>query len=201
MIRRNTFYMLILLAILIGITFYFNNRNDLAEFDATSTPEGETGFLFKPEEGLPSRIRVELVSGEVTELARNAGDSWALIHPDRVPADQGLAEAAASQVSSLRVLDEITLALDVVGLDQPEYVITIGFTGGNEHTLEVGSMTPTQSGYYVRVDRGGSVIVSLSSLDSLLNLVTFPPYAQTPTPSPEPVAETPVPPVEATAAP
>jgi hypothetical protein len=201
MIRRNTWYLLILLAGLIGVTFYFNNKNDLSEFESAATPEGELTFLFTAEDGLPSQIRVESADGGATELARNAGGAWALIHPDRVAADQGLAEAAASQVTSLRVLDEITLALDVLGLDQPAHVITIDFTSGEQHTLEVGSMTPTQSGYYVRLDKGQSVIVSLTSLDALLNLVTFPPYAETPTPSPQPVTETLTPEPEVTATP
>jgi hypothetical protein len=197
MIRKNTWLLLIVLAGLIGLTFYLNNRKALSEFEATPAAE-ETRFLFTAEEGLPSRIRVEAATGEVTELTHNAGTAWALIQPEGVAADQGLAEAAASQISTLRVLDEVSLDLDIVGLDQPAYVIKIAFTGGKNHTLEVGSVTPSQSGYYVHVDDGGIVIVSKTSLDALVNLVTFPPYAETPTPSPAPITNTPVPDPEST---
>jgi hypothetical protein len=109
-------------------------------------------------------------------------------------------EAAATQLTSLRVVGEVKGDAEIFGLDTPAYAINIEFAEGKTRLLEVGDNTPTNSGYYVRLDRGKILIVGLSGIDSLTNLVIFPPYASTPTPSPQPPTATPVPPVETEAA-
>src|SRR5258706_553103 len=53
--------------------------------------------------------------------------------------------------------------------------------------------TPTNSGYYVRLDNGKIRIAGLSGIDALTNLIVSPPYLNTPTPSPLPPTETPTP--------
>jgi hypothetical protein len=62
--------------------------------------------------------------------------------------------------------------------------------------LEVGDSTPTNSGYYVRVDKDKMMIADLSGISSLLQLAAFPPYLNTPTPTSLPSTPTPVPPTE-----
>jgi hypothetical protein len=116
-----------------------------------------------------------------------------LIEPERAAADPGSAEAAASQVTTMRILDRLPeIAPEAVGLDSPEYVVTVRFIGGVERIAQIGVITPTESGYYVRDANGGIVIVSRSSVDALLRLLTNPPYLETPTPLPStPEADTP----------
>ena len=72
----------------------------------------------------------------------------------------------------------------IVGLEIPEYVLTIKFTSGVERTIDVGVITPTESGYYVRDAAGKIVIVGRSAIDSLLGLLDNPPYLETLTPLP-----------------
>ena len=74
----------------------------------------------------------------------------------------------------------------------PEYVLTIKFTNGKERKAEVGVITPSEGGYYVRNEAGEILIVSRDSLDALLGMLTNPPFAATPTPSPI-ATETPLP--------
>jgi hypothetical protein len=108
-----------------------------------------------------------------------------VILPDEAAADQGSAEAAATQVTTMRILNRVPgLAPEAVGLDDPEYIFSFQFTGGSERVVEVGVLTPTESGYYVRGEDGGIVIVSRSAVDALLGLLTSPPYAPTETPLP-----------------
>jgi hypothetical protein len=105
--------------------------------------------------------------------------------PEEAAADQGSVEAVASQVATMQILDRVPgLAPDAVGLDGPDYTISFQFTSGVERIIEVGVLTPTESGYYVRGENGEIVIVSRSALDSLLGLLTTPPYALTETPPP-----------------
>ncbi len=199
MIRRNTWIILALLVALLGFTFYFNNRKALTAME--NTPAPETAFVFTAEEGQPASIRIVASTGEIVELAHDEQGKWVLKAPIAAAADQGLAESAASQVSTLRVLDEVDLEPAMIGLDHPAYTFTIRFTSGKVHKLDIGSLTPTQSGYYVRVDGKTTKIVSGSGIDALLGLLTFPPYLVTPTPSPLPASETPGPVTEAAPSP
>ena len=105
--------------------------------------------------------------------------------PIEAEADQGSAEAAASQVSALRIVSRPQVAPDDVGLIQPAYVLTVKLTGGMVKTVRIGDLTPTSSGYYTSVDDSNEVlIVSKTGLDALLTMVTSPPIASTPTPAP-----------------
>ena len=184
--RRSTIIYLLLFVIVLGAAYYFNshkNATDIGTPTETTTP---VEYLFTAADGLPTRIQIEAKTGEVVEVERNADNAWVLIKPEEVAADQGTVEAAATQVSTMRILDHLpNMAPDAVGLDNPEYTLTIQFTSGVERKSEIGVSTPTQSGYYVRGNDGEIVIVSSDSVDSLLKLLTNPPYVPTETPAPE----------------
>ena len=196
--RRSTVVYLVLLLVMAGVYYYLNNREQPPDITVTLEPESQVSYLFTTDDGLPASIRIEAKTGETVEVARSADEAWALILPVEAKADQAATEAAASQVTTLRILDNVPdIEPEIVGLSVPEYTLTIRFTSGVERKAEIGVITPTESGYYVRNADGEIVIVSKSSLDSLLGLVTNPPYLETPLPStPEagtPLAETPTP--------
>jgi hypothetical protein len=109
-------------------------------------------------------------------------------------ADQAAAEAAASQVTTMRILDNVPdLDPSIVGLEDPEYVLTVTFAAGGQRTVDIGVITPTENGYYVRGAADGILIVSKSAIDALLQLLTHPPYLETPIPAlTTPEAGTPV---------
>jgi hypothetical protein len=196
--RRSTVVYLLLLLVLAGLYYYLNHREQPADIAATLAPESQVSYLFTADDGLPTSIRIEAKTGETVEVARGADEAWALILPIQAKADQAAAEAAASQVTTLHILDNVQdIDPEIVGLSVPEYTLIIRFTSGVERKAEIGVITPTESGYYVRNADGEIVIISKSSLDALLGLLTNPPYLETPLPStPEagtPPAETPTP--------
>jgi hypothetical protein len=186
MIRRSTVVYIVLLLVLIGAYFYLKNREQPAEIEATLEPSSEVSqeFLFPAADGEPTSIRIESKSGETVEVRRGEDNAWELTQPVEAKADQAAAEAAATQVNAMPVLDTVPdVDPGIIGLEDPEYLLTIHFTTGGERSVEVGVITPTESGYYVReADR--IVIVSRSAIDPLLGLLTSPPYLETPTPSP-----------------
>lgn len=193
MIRRSTIILILILLALVGFAIYLN-RNEAKQGAAgtTSTPETVT-YLFSAGDGLPTDIRVENKAGEIVEIARGADGTWGLTQPIEAKADQGLAEAAASQISTMRQINAIPgIEPDIVGLKIPEYMLTVKFTSGTQRKVEIGVVTPTNSGYYVRSEDGLVVIITKDSVDAILNLLTDPPYAGTPTPSPIPATETPL---------
>jgi hypothetical protein len=199
--RAGTWLAVFVLAALIGFAYYLKKQRDAPNLEATPTP-GIT-YIFPSEDGLPSGIEIAPAEGDAQRVKVEHGTDglWKLSLPFEAQANQGSAQAAADQITSLRMLGKVDAALDILGLDKPAYVITINFTGGKTHKLEVGSVTPTQSGYYTRVDGDRIVVLSKDGIDALLNLQTSPPYLATPTPSPLPPTETAVPVMESTPAP
>jgi hypothetical protein len=189
--RRSTIVFLLLLVILAGVYYYLNNREQPADIELTVEPESEVAYLFRAEEGLPSSIRVEAKTGEEVEIARGADDAWTVIAPREAAADQAAAGAAASQVSTLRILDTVPdVDPEIVGLTDPEYIVTVRFSSGGERKAEIGVITPTENGYYVRDEDGEILIISKSAIDSLIGLLTNPPYVETLTPSLSPEEST-----------
>ena len=205
MIRRSTVVYILILLVLAGAYFYLKNRPKPTA-DVLVTPEAteQVRYLFTAEEGTPTSIRIQSNKGEAVELVREADQAWALTLPFAAKAEQGSAEAAATQVTTMRVLDKAS-SVDpgIVGLQQPEYVLSVKLNGSVERKINIGNATPSESGYYVQEASGGDIsIVSKSSIDALLMLLTQPPYLETPTPSvtptgtlptTTPAAETPTP--------
>jgi hypothetical protein len=185
MIRRSTVVYIVLLVVLAVAYYYLNNRQEPAELEPTIEPEAEISYLFRPEEGIPTSIRIEAKSGDTVEVARGEENAWELLQPVEAPADQAATEAAATQITAMRVLDTVPdVDPEIVGLETPEAILTVEFTGGGERKVDIGVVTPTESGYYVRNPDGEVVIVSRSAVDSVLGLLIAPPYSETPTSAP-----------------
>jgi len=178
MIRRSTWFLLILLAALVGLTFYLNNRKAR---QALQTPTPAASPLFDVEEGQIRRLRIEDASGQAVEIVRDENGKWQLKAPSEAEADQGKAEAAATQVTALQAMSEVQLGPQIVGLDKPSYTITLALQDGSAHKLTIGAVTPIQTGYYVQLDGGKIQIVAKYNLDPLLEWLKEPPYQPTPT--------------------
>ena len=187
MIRRSTVVYIVLLLALAGAYYYLNNRNKTADIEVTAeaTSEVAQAYLFTAEDGTPSSIRIESKTGDTVEVARGADNAWAVIQPMEAKADQAAVEAAATQITTISILDTVPdIDPKIVGLETPEGVLTVKFTNGGERTVDIGVITPTESGYYVRSPEGKVVIVSRSAIDSLLGMLIAPPYLETPGPIP-----------------
>ena len=181
--QAGTWIAVLIFIALVGAAVYLNRQKDTAEVEVT--PASEPSYLFSTAaDGNPTSIEIKPAEGDAqrVRIARNVENVWALELPVEAEADQGLSEAAATQISALEILDPIDADPAIFGLDNPAYLITLEFDGGKKHTLEVGDSTPTSKGYYVRVDSDKMMIVDLSGIDSLLQLAAFPPYLVTPIP-------------------
>ncbi|MEP6894137.1 MAG: hypothetical protein ABI986_00890 [Chloroflexota bacterium] len=194
--RRSTLLVLLLFIAMAAAYYFLNNREQPTDLALTLTPEETVSYLFSSSDGTPSSIHIEAKTGEVIELARNAENAWALKLPLEASADQGSSEAAATQITTIAISGHLTnVSPKDVGLDAPDYKLIVKFSNNVERIAEIGVVTPTGNGYYVR-SNGQIVIVSKSAIDALVSLLTNPPYAETLTPSPIPAiaTETPLPP-------
>jgi hypothetical protein len=195
MIRRNTWILLVLLVALVGFYFWLKDRQ--AKQAALATPTPGVITLFSAAAGTPTDIKLESALGSVVDFGRDQSGTWVVKAPSVAAANQANAEAAAIQVGALRVLANIQLGPDVVGLDKPSNTMTVTYVGGQTHKLLVGSVTPIQNGYYAQLDGGPIQVVDKIGMDALLGLLTNPPYLATltpsasPTPPPAPATDTP----------
>ncbi len=182
--KRSTWILLIIFLALVGLTIYLNQK-DVAPEEVESTPTATVEYLFNETAGRPSGIDLRAGTGEQVAIERNEAGVWVLKKPVETEADQGSAEAAASQLSTLRIVSRLEVAPGEAGLVQPSYVMTVKLTGGTVEVVRIGDPTPTGSGYYASVNDSDEVlIVSKTGLDSLLTLLASPPYLNTPTPEP-----------------
>jgi len=182
--KRSTWLLLAIFLVLVGLLVYLNQKEPSAE-EVDVTPTATVEYLFSETDGLPSSIDIKSGTGERVIVERNEAGEWVLKQPVETEANQGSVEAAASQLSSLRIVSRPEVAPDEAGLAVPSYVMTVKLTGGTVKTVRIGDLTPTSSGYYATVNESLDVLIlSKTGLDSLLTLVTSPPYLSTPTQAP-----------------
>ena len=195
MIKRSTWVMLIILLLLIAAYFIVRTHSPVFSTQATPTVLGNE-FIFTQADGDLQSLNISDKQGHITQIQRDTSGAWIVSKPIPGPADQSLAGAAVTQVTSLRIITllENTLNLKDAGLDFPAYTLKFTFASGSQHELEVGTLTPTSSGYYVRYDGGNIYVIASAGVDALVNLVTSPPYPPTETPSPTAlITDTPTP--------
>ena len=192
MIKRNTWILLVLFAVLVGFALFqkFNPASEEPAEDATPTETvAAVEFLFPAEEGVVTSILIESKEGELIGVERGA-EGWVVTKPVEANADQGPVEAAASQSTALTILERLDIDPAAAGFASPAYTITIGFAGGKVFTAQIGDETPIGSGYYARKDGGDVLVITKDGLDALLNLLWYSPALATETPLP---SETPTP--------
>ena len=189
--RRSTTVLLVLAVAMAGVYYLLKNREKPADIAVTLEPGDVVSYLFSADSGVPSEIRIESKDGAIVDVSKGADNSWSVKQPFEAAADQGMVEAAVSQITTMRVLDTLPdIDLDVVGLKVPEYKLAVTFADG-ERNVSIGVITPTGTGYYVLTPDAKVVIVSSSAVEGLLNLLKSPPYLETLTPSPT-ATETPI---------
>lgn len=181
--KRPTWILLVILLVLVGLLIYLNREHNL-DTVAESTPVDQVEFLFSDTDGLPTGISISANQGDTVTIKRAEDGSWVLVEPLATEADQGSAEAAASQATSIRVLSRPEVPLDAVGLLPASYSLRLDFTSSVEKEVRIGDLTPTNTGYYASMDgEGGTLILDKAGVEALLALLQSPPYLHTPTPS------------------
>lgn len=182
--KRSTWIVLVIFLALVGFTVYLN-QNQLPAEEAVIIPTGTVEYLFSATDGLPFGIDIEARTGDQVAIERNEAGAWVLKQPVETEANQGSAEAAASQLSALRIISRPEVAPAEAGLVEPSYVMTVKLKGGTVAVVRIGDLTPTNSGYYTNITGSDEVlIVGKTGLDALLTLLTSPPYVETQTPIP-----------------
>jgi hypothetical protein len=180
--KNSTVVVLVIFLALVGLVLYLNQKEPAAdELDVPSPAPVE--FLFSDSDGLLTSIDIKSETGEQVVIARNDAGAWVLEQPIETEADQASAEAAASQMTALRIESRLEVAPEAAGLVPPSYTLTVGLAGGAVKTVRIGDLAPTGIGYYARIEGNNeTLIISRTGLDALLTLLESPPYVE-PTPT------------------
>jgi hypothetical protein len=185
MIKRSTWILLGILALMVVAYFVIKNRNSTTA--SVATPTGlDTSYLITPADGTLQILHISDQNNHAFQMQRDTSATWVVTLPTTGTADQSLAAAAETQVGALRIVSSLekTLNLDAAGLKTAAYTIELTFSSGQKHIIRVGTITPTNNGYYVDLDSSNLYIVSQAGIDALLNLLTAPPFPATETPAP-----------------
>jgi len=183
MVKRPTWILLLILVLVVGAYFLIKDY-PLKKAETTPTASGN-GFLVNQSDGILQSLRIYDEKGHNVQLQRDLSKAWVITAPSTGIADQALAGAAETQVGALRIVVLLETPPDpgADGLKNPAYTIELRFVSGASHKIEVGNLTQTGSGYYVRYDGKKIYIISQSGIDALTNLLTAPPFPATETPS------------------
>lgn len=176
MAKKSTWLFLILLLLITGILVILEYRPESTP-DVTDTPV-VIDYLFSESDGALIIMRIYDNDYNIVEITRPAGGLWEMTLPEPGQVDQALAEAGATQVGALRIVNEIERpqTLSSYGLLFPEYVIKLTFDQSGKHVMEIGDETPSGSGYYVQIDDEKIFIVSEDGIEAVINLLRNPPY-------------------------
>jgi len=204
MIKRSTWVMVVVLALLAGLAYYMRAVPDnfivqalTAGRTPTPTPFVES-LLIPREEGPANAITVTGADGHRFTL-KHEGSGWMLSVDDKSPvmADQGQAERAADaslgiQLKSVNVPVNLS-DLTGFGLEKPTYTYEVTLANGNTLRFMIGATTVTGDGYYVQKEDNTVVVVNKYAIDPVLDMLKQPPYPPTATPLPGLATGTPTP--------
>ncbi len=182
MVKRPTWILLAALALV--IVAYFVIKNNPTNTPKTFPTATATAFLITKADGILQSLHIFDDKGNSIRMQRDLSKTWVITAPTSGVADQGLAGAAETQVGALRIVTILGTPPDpsAMGLANPLYTMELEFVNGANHKIEIGNMTPTGSGFYVRYDGGGIYVIEQSGIDALLKLLEAPPFPATATP-------------------
>jgi hypothetical protein len=183
--KRNTWIFLLLFLVALSVYYLLNFLPKKEIADSTETPVSSSYLIYETDSTLTS-IRIQYSTDHVLALQRNTEATWEIIFPVSSDADQTKISAAETQLNSLKIVTNIgtVSSLNDFGLTVPESLIKLDYSNGKSHSIKIGNLSPTNSGYYVQLDNREVSIVNQYSLEAILELASNPPFPSTPTPSP-----------------
>lgn len=190
MIRKSTGYALGILALLLialGLMKYMPGLNSAAT-DQLPTATNSPTLLNLAGKSISAFIMSD-DQGRVLKAKLGDQGSWFIEIPSGCQFDSEQLSSYLSLIQTFKVLVsmETPPELTDVGLLSPTYQLVLTFNDGSTQNINIGSIVPTGSGYYVQVNNGPVVVVSKSSIDSLFEIVST--VCATPTPEPSSTPE------------
>lgn len=190
MIRRNTWILVGLFAVLLALVLVWNPTAE--EGGSEQTPTATLAPIWSVSTEEIREILVENLSNETKiHLSRDEESGWIAVEPEMEQVDAARIERGASWIAnpSPRAVIADQSELEIFGLVPPAYRIEIRLLSGESMTLLVGREAPTGGSRYAMVPDSNDVILfSLFGINEVLNLEED--LLPTPTPTQSVVPDT-----------
>ena len=187
--RRNTWITLAVFIVLGGAALYVRANPPEPDDVPAFTPQ-PTQALFL--DVVPAQVVAlsvtDVQNDESIRMEIDEQGAWHILEPETpFELTNGVQiVTAVSQLGNMRVLTafETVPALGQIGLDTPNFIISLTLEDGKALDIIVGATTPTGTGYYLRSGSDDPVAVGNGPVNSLLDLLSMPPILE-PTPEVE----------------
>jgi Domain of unknown function (DUF4340) len=193
MVRRSTWIVLAIFAVLVGFAWFFQRyQAKKAEITPTVVPTTALTDLYNLTGKQVSEIKISDSSGNQISFYRDPVTlKWVVADVPADKVDSVKIESVSAQLFALQAQEYLdpSLSLASVGLVIPTYTITMTTTDGGQLVTLVGNQTSIGTGYYVSINSGSVIIVDKVVMDSILDLLINPPLLPTPTPEVSPTPE------------
>lgn len=178
MIRRSTWIILLIFLAVLGGGLYFQKYQ--SERAAQVTPTSENKLLFLGLEKTQIKgFEIDSSQGKKFSVARTENGEWVVAGYTAADTNTYSIEDMLKKITSLTVMSDLESApdLSLIGLLTPSYIFKVTQTDGQQLTAYIGGLTPTNSGYYARLEGGSPVVVSKYAVDNLVAFLEKPPVA------------------------
>lgn len=187
MIRKQTWILLAVFALAVAFAVFMEKNPEFLQSDGDLTPSPTSQAMML--EGWQSNeitwIEFQDDQNNVLRILQNPEGKWILDSDNGDAVNVGVVEEIRSQLTAAKttVFLDPGYDLEVIGLSTPSSTIKIRNESGRESIILIGKTTPTQNGYYVKVDDSAPAVVSKFAIediigklkrDQLISLETFP---------------------------
>jgi hypothetical protein len=172
MIRKQTWILLIIFVILAAAVFYFQKNPTTGINQPTPGPTAHLKMVEGWTTGEITRMEFQDELGNTTQLQQDAQGNWVL-QPAGKPVSLGKVEELRTQIldaTALSILDS-NASLEPVGLSKPAVTIILSSSQSRQAVIHIGNLTPTSSGYYVKVNDQPPAVISRFAVESFLSLM------------------------------
>lgn len=167
MLKRTTWILLGVLAVLIGVAFLTQRKVGETASDIKPT---QTVTLLGSDGSDISKVEIANRQGQTVTAALN-DQAWTIEPADATLTPGNIAELTTT-LASTSVLATLqgSLPAEETGLDHPAYIIKTTSAAGLTQVIKIGNATPTGSGYYAQVDDGNTLVVGSVNIDRVVEL-------------------------------
>ena len=195
MVRKQTWILLIIFALLLGVTFYLQKNPLPKSASLTPSPTNAPELLQGWKSSDITWMELKESQGKTIQIVQDDQGNWTLgasllgdgasRDAGKEKVDTGKAEQLRTEIAAIRTVAVLpaNYQLDAVGLTAPARTLAIRDKQGKHITMNIGNLDPTESGYYVQIASQAPVVVNKYTLDGIVDQFDN----ALPTPTPEPV--------------
>jgi hypothetical protein len=174
MIRRNSLILFGVFIVLLAGILYVNQDSNLQvtlgmqTATPTELPKITSGFDFSK----LNSFTIKSQNGPNYSINMQKNGAWVTSKNEPVMIDAVF--QFTTSMTGLTRMDSVdaNISLDKVGLNPPQTEILLTDSDGNHASFTIGTMTPIQTGYYVKWNTNPITIVSKDQISSILGLFT-----------------------------